>query len=128
MFLYRSLSFLTIYVWRSILKYNTTFLYWCKNIDSYYRDEILNPPDPTRFSKNGPEPYPTRSGTRPDPSGRVGLQDSSSNDIHPPYIYPWYQSFENFLEDFMTISKKMQELSYQPNISGMVAPTNILTK
>ena len=65
MFLYRSLSFLTIYVWRSILKYNTTFLYWCKNIDSYYRDEILNPPDPTRGDFKPARPDPWRFQTRP---------------------------------------------------------------
>ena len=43
--------------------------------------KISNPADPTRFSKNGPEPYSTRSGTRPDGSGRVGLQDSNGSPL-----------------------------------------------
>ena len=103
MFLYRSLSFLTIYIWRSILKYNTTFLYWCKNIDSYYWDEILNPPDPTRgdFKPARPDPWrfqtrptrpdflkmgpnPTLPARVPDPTGRVGSGCRTLMDHHYP--------------------------------------------
>src|ERR1700722_12343856 len=39
--------------------------------------KISNPPDPTRIFNNVHEPCPTRAGTLPVGSGRVGLQYST---------------------------------------------------